>query len=283
MDWLLLAVLSAVVLGVNSLVIRRTVKNGEPIALAIVDHVVGAIVFASIVLLAAGPIVWPTQPIAYAVMVFGGIAWALGANYVFRSFKANEVSLNAPLTKTSLVWTLLLGVLWLNESAGAWKIIGTVLIMLGALALSFDKKLLGKLKEIGVRDALLAAFFLGIAYVFDKKGLEYFDFNLYVLSSFLIPLALFLLFVKKPIGKTRALLKNAGKSALLVAFLDMVWYALMMLALKTGESSQVSPILQLSLIVSVVGGVIVFGEKKDLMQKIIGSAAVLLGAILVVS
>lgn len=281
MDWLLLAVLSAVVMGANSLLIKKVMRFDDSVGLGIIIQVVGSIIFGGLILFSNN--VWPSDWIAYLAMLIAGFCWVGSTYYGFKAYNLDDVSILGPLGKTSLIWTLLFGFLLLGEAASWQKIIGVALILAGALVLAWKKNLFKELVGPGVKYMLLAAFFVGCAYIADKKALEYFQTNLYTFLAFATPLVLFLILFKNPYERTKQIIRNNAKNALLVGILDCAWYALLMMALSVSEATLVNPILQTSLVVSVIGGIVLLKEKKNLLQKIAGSIVILLGAVIVVS
>ena len=83
-----------------------------------------------------------TEGVLGIVWYAGGFSLAaLGAVLMMVAFRYGEVSILQPIMSVSYVYSFIFGILFLSEGITTPKVIGTVLIMLGAIVMSLpDKK-----------------------------------------------------------------------------------------------------------------------------------------------
>lgn len=140
MNWLGLALLSAVFAALTSILAKIGIKG--------VDSNLATAIRTSVVLLFAWGIVIFTQKLGeinklpaktWVFLGLSGIATGLSWLCYFRALQLGEASKVAPIDKLSLVLTIFLAALILQEKVTVPIVLGGVLMTLGALMIAFWK------------------------------------------------------------------------------------------------------------------------------------------------
>lgn len=211
------------------------------------------------------------------------------ALYIFvlsKAYKSDELSKIYPLTKTTPLFTLLIGVFYLKEKISLIGLIGIILIIFGVYFINLKdfkfKNLiqpLHSLKYKGPLLALLAAIISAVYGLFSKLGvteinpLIFIYFGYIFLIIFYIPLLYF---------KKQTILSQIKKfkiSIIKIGIFDLVAYLLVIIALTLSKLSYVFALRQMSILLSVFSGIYLLKEKYG-KTKIIASIIIIMGIIL---
>jgi drug/metabolite transporter (DMT)-like permease len=208
------------------------------------------------------------------------IFYAAGTYLLFKAFQAAPASEVTIAFSTRVIWTITAAFIFLGEEFSAAKATGTILIFLGVVLVSADKKIKGFDK--GTMYALGAAFFWGTAFANDAYILRYSDTISYAALAFLLPALPFIIVRPKMLFELKPLLHK--KAALKIVCLCIVYsvatladyYALAV----GGNASQVSPTLQTSIILTVLLAAAILGEKNSLPKKLFAALLAAIGVVL---
>jgi drug/metabolite transporter (DMT)-like permease len=131
----ILAALSAATFAFNSAALRRGVLTGSVAqALAITVPIGVPIFLLAGLLTGASTAVAQFSPQAIAVLAFVGVLHFVGGRYCnYRAAQAIGANLSAPVIQLSLVVTLALAVLVLNESFTVLRVLGIAMVVVGPL------------------------------------------------------------------------------------------------------------------------------------------------------
>jgi uncharacterized membrane protein len=77
------------------------------------------------------------------------------------------------------------------------------------------------------------------------------------------------------------LLKGKGKWVIVASLLAVTWTWMQFKAYQLVDVSTIAPLLELSVIVTVIGGFVVLGEKKDIVRRLIGTLIIIVGALII--
>jgi drug/metabolite transporter (DMT)-like permease len=133
-------------------------------------------VFTALLGLLALPVIWELQPrvvalpaLSIAVMTASGVLYMGAMLFYLRAIQSEEASVVAPLFQANILFTFLLGYLFLHETLGWEQASGGVLMGLGALVLALDRKFhFGHFKLPLVTQMLGATFVLALSNVVFK-------------------------------------------------------------------------------------------------------------------
>lgn len=279
MDWFLLTILSAASFSIATLLQRVLMKeeDSDPAAYVIVSQLlISAIAFAFALIngfsLAGIEKVIPNIILMTAIYASRNILF-------FKALKTTEASEISVLNSSSSVWATLGAILFLGEILTGQTIFAIFLVILGVVAVSYQKSF--TLKK-GHLLALMSALLFGFGIANDTLIIKHMDVASYIaLDFFLPPLAIILLYPNsiksmKPIFEKSKLTKMA-----LLAIFYSAAVLLLFIAIKVGGPlSQVYPISQISIILTVALGAIFLKERSNLVRKFLGALLVIAGVIL---
>lgn len=221
----------------------------------------------------------PTSINYWLLAIVSICAYGVGNVFGFKAFKLIDASVVGIISRLNLVVAAFFGILLLHETYTTQNYIGLALVLLGSLVIAYEK---GNFKiSRGIWFSILMALGYGLAAVFDKILVGEFSPYTYVfVNSIGVGICMSLLF-PKALKQTKMLFHNHPKPLLLGSVLNVSSWAAFLLILSRGEVSKTFPIYDsLSLIVTVILGIIVLKETSHLTQKIIGLITIVFGIIL---
>jgi bacterial/archaeal transporter family protein len=282
MNWLIYALISVVSLSVSNVLQRVLMKDDKSDAYAY--SVVTQFFCAAITGLFA---VWKgftLPPITQLPLNFLLMAalYGLGTVFIFKALKMIEASEVTIITTTRSIVTIISALIVLHETFNLSKIIGTTLILGAVFFISKTKSTNLKFNK-GVLWAFAMALCYGLAVTNDTFILRHMT-NVYAYTSisFLLP-GLFLLIINpgtvKKLGflsQTRVL-RNMFLMTLLYSTAAIAFFS----ALGAGaNASQIGPINQSSVILTVLLAAIFLKERDVLWKKLLSTLLVFFGVIL---
>lgn len=199
----------------------------------------------------------------------------------FKAYKLCEASEVGILMSSQRLWTVILAIILLGEKATISKLLGTFLILLGISIVSWQKHRI-KISN-GMIFALLAACLYGISYINAFYILQYLDAPSFVVYASLLPALTLLIIQPKIISKMNFYQKpKNGIKVVLSALFDTLASLSLYFAYQIGRNaSQIAPLSATSLIITVIFAAIILKEKKNLINKIVGSGVIIFGSILI--
>lgn len=203
------------------------------------------------------------------------------ANMAFyKSLKKGKVSIVMPVTSCWAVVTVLLSLIFLNQSLTQNHVIGVIFAIAGAVLVSFSWKDLKKLKNHaeGVNYAVIAALAYGIDFVLIDTMANKIGWFFPMLFVALVS-ACFLSIYAGISGKNISFPKNIWHFIILVGILDTVAYLFYSSSVTAVYGAVMAPIAASSPAVSIFMAKIFLKEKIETHQEI-GIALVIIGLIL---
>jgi drug/metabolite transporter (DMT)-like permease len=199
-----------------------------------------------------------------------------------QSYRFGDLSLVYPLARGSgpLIVTVV-AITMLGETPTPLAIGGAVLIALGVLLLSANLKELRKQGALkGVIFALLTGATIASYTLWDRYAVHDLDLNplLYLWAGAVVQMLLFIPFVLRSRGQLIEEWRKHWRSALTVAALSHVAYALILFALTFSPVSYIAPAREISVMIGSMMGGRVLAEQQS-TRRIVAAAAMLLGMI----
>lgn len=275
--WLPLSLAAGLLYTVQGLLTRYVLKGDQDAwAFSFYFSLVGALTALPFVLwqpqFATSPTLW------LVLLLVGGLI--VLQNYLsFRSTNYLEASVQGSITKVRLLWVLIIGVLFFQESLSVLKIIGTLLTIAAGIVIYFKstevKSKLGFYLTLAA--TLVYAVIIGLYKVlfseFNSATLTFFIFAIpAVMNSFVMPNA---------IQRIKKMAVTQGKSVLIATFLGGFANLAMNQALEMGEASRVLVIIEAFLIILLMGEHIYLKERSDFKRKLVAVGLATIGAILI--
>ena len=281
MDWFIFAILS--VLGVSlANIFRRVVMKGDKtdaIAAAIVFQFLGSVIV-GIFALTQGIVIPPVSEY-YLNYIFVGLFWALATYFQFKAYQYLEASEAIILATLEAVVIIVVSIIFLGDVFTLKMLIGTIFVLLGVIFIYLEGKKM--VFNRGVVFSLLFCLFAGLGVVNDtfmvKRVAEPMS---YLSIGFLLPVFFLILFRPQSIAKIPEVLKfNNFKKLFLLTFFYTFGAITFVYALVRGaQASQLSPISNSSVIVTVLLATIFLKEKDHLLRKVICASLVTIGVLL---
>lgn len=280
MLWFVFALSAALISAGQNLVSRKVMLKSDPYAYAFLENGLTLLLFIPLAILA-----WelPTEAVAWLITAAAGIIWSVISVIIMFSYKHTKVSLRAPVSESRSFWVLLFAALFLAEAITAEKVIGVTVIFIGIMIVTYRKGAqFGSLKDKGVQLTLLSALLLALVSILDKKALAYFTPNVYAVFVYLIPtvsVGAYALAARRT--DVQGILTSQKLLLAGLVILGAGAYYFQLQAINIAEVSVVFPILRLSTMFTVIGGIIFFHERDHIMRKIIATLIVVAGVVLV--
>lgn len=254
-------------------------KESDPIAYAIVYQIIGGI-FLGVFAIIHGFRIPPLGPIMLNLL-FMPLIWALSNVLGFRALKITEASIYSILFTTHTIWIILGAMLFLGESFSLPQVVGTLLILGSVILISW------KHADIRFRRGelitLLSALAFALGILSDTRVVATFDVPSYLTLGYIFP-AFFLWGIYYQ--KTNAVvalvkspkLKKVALMAVLYATAGLTYYY----AYFYGRNAaQISSILQITTVLTVIAAVIFLKEYSQLRLKFLATAISFIGVLLV--
>ncbi len=217
----------------------------------------------------------------FIFLILSGISTTLLWIFYFKALKFGNINSVASIDKTSIVITLILSSIFLNEKITIIKIISSVLIIGGTLLMNKKE---GKLKDNKwIIYAILTALFTSTTTIFGKIGLK--DINT-ILSTLIrtfivfILIWLYVIFTKKYKDYKKLKfndIKFICLSGLTTGLSWLFYYA----ALQKSEASLVFPIEKLNILFTVIFSYFLLKEKIN-KRSLIGLFSIIIGTIILI-
>lgn len=215
-------------------------------------------------------------------ILLGGIFWFAVTLASFKALNTITASKYSIIEALSPVVSIVLALLFLSETFSIQQLIGMILILLSVFAVLYDKD--SKISRIskGELIALGSAILSGIALANDKIIYATTPLSPTLVTLFLLPGILGALYKPSELKKLPKLLKNKAIIKQLI-IMSVIWglsaISFYKAIVLSNSISLVVSISQLSVILTVILGLIFLKETKNWQIKIIASAISVIGLI----
>lgn len=203
-------------------------------------------------------------------LIISGITTTLLWFSYFKALQLADISKVSPIDKTSIIITLILSIIFLNEQITIIKLISIIFIVIGTILMTYEKNSKSQDKKWLIY-AFLTALFTSIATIVGKIGLDKINSDL---AMFLRTIIVFIiLIIAVTLNGNLKNIKYISKKNYIFLFLSAITTGLSWLfyfkALQKGETTIVFTIEKLSIVVAVVTSIIFLNEKIN-TRKVIG-------------
>ena len=276
-SYTILAVFSYALYYILSRVFLKA-KDTDAISYAVLFNIVCASLLTAIAL-NRGFVLVDLKEYAFNLVLMG-ILYTAAQIFIFQASKTIEASELIILSSTRVLWTIGAALLFLGEDFNLAKVFGTALILFAVFFVSYKKKRVQF--EKGHLYAILAGICLGLGFVNDAYILQQADAFSYAAVVFIVPAILTVAIFPSAIGKIKNQLdiKLARNTVLLGIFYSIGIMASYAAYQHGGTASQIVPIGQSVVIVTVLLAAIFIGERDNLIKKLIAAVLVTLGVLL---
>jgi drug/metabolite transporter, DME family len=169
MEPITLALISAVLFGLNMVVIKVAISK-KPFPLnALITFAVSSVILWAFVLVLRAP--FPSRDALPFFIAAGALAPGLSAILNFESFRRAGVSITSSLIATSPFFSMILAVIFLRETINILIGFGTLMLVAGVAVISWFRPK-GHVKPVDLLFPIFAAVSIGSAAVVSKIGLN---------------------------------------------------------------------------------------------------------------
>lgn len=282
MNWQILLSISIVTYAISILLQRVLLKNNksDPIAYSIVFQLLTGILI-GIYAVYKGfsiPNIIPLIP----NLILMTILYGAGNVFIFKAIKLIDTSQFTVIFASRTLWTIIGAVIFLKEGFSSQQVLGTLLIIVSVILVSWKKKKF--IFSKGVVFSILAGLFFGFGFTNDAFILNNFDVPSYLVIAFIIPsLSVWAVYPKSavkmgPLLESKTLLKIG-----LLGFFYAISAITVYLAFQIGKNTaQISSLGQTATIVIVILSIVFFREREDLWQKLLAVIISFIGVILII-
>jgi len=214
-------------------------------------------------------------------IVLSGITTALLWICYFKALSLADVSKVTPIDKLSIVVTLILSSIFLDEKITIIKIISMIFMIIGTFLMVNKNEKNGE--DNWLIYALLTALFTSLATILGKVGIKDINPNLGTMLRTIIILVIIwsVIFIKKEYKDIHKLNKKNILFIVLSGVSTGLSWLFYFMALKKGEASIVFPIEKLSAAVAILISVIFLKEKLD-KKGMLGFCMIIGGTLLLI-
>lgn len=265
--WLLYAVGSSFFAGITAILVKIGVEDTDSHLLTALRTIV-VLIFSWIMVFVVGSqgTISEVSPKTLLFLCASGITTGASWSCYFHALQIGDVNKVVPIDKSSVVLTILLGVLFLGEPMSVSKGICVILIAAGTY-LMIEKKQgteEGKKKsKSAILYALLSAVFASLTALLSKIGIVGIESNLGTAIRTIIVLIMAWLIVVA--GGKQKQIKDVSRKSWTFIILSGIATGLSWLcyyrALQDGPISVVLPIDKLSILISIAFAYIIFKER----------------------
>lgn len=274
--WIVFSLLSALFSGLTTIFAKKGIGDIDSgLSTAIRTSVILIITFFIVCVFNSFEKV-DTLTVIYIIL--SGISTALLWINYFKALDYGNVNEVTPVDKTSIVITLVLSYILLNESITINKVLSCIFILLGTF-LMVDKKKSNNKKWL--KYALATAFFTSVSTIISKIGLKSINPILGVFyRTFVVFIIIWIYFyMENKTFQNIKINKHTIKYLIFSGITTSLSWICYFYALKDGEASIVFPIEKLSIVVSIVLSCIILKEKMT-RKSIFGLILIIIGMIL---
>ncbi len=279
MNWLVLTLISVFIVSLSNILQRVLMKGDKsnPYSYAIIFH----LLLGCINLLFAffHGLKLPIFNSSLLFFLLASALWGIGTVFLFKALQLLESSEVTILTSIRALVTIVASIYFLHESFNTQKALGTVIILASIILITNIKK--GMTFNKGILYSLGMALFYGLAVVADVHNLKNYDPISYLaVINFMIGAILVLMYPKALVGWKNYIQFSFLKKMIPLGLFSSLQAIAYYYALTIGSASQIAPINQAQVIVTVLLAAVLLKERDSLVRKLITSVLVMIGVIL---
>ena len=279
MNWFWLLIISVFVVSFANILQKSLMKNdkSDPISYSIffafllgVCNLVVALIYGFHI---------PALNISFIFLPMSALLWGVGTIFYFKSLQILESSEVVILSSGRSLITITASLLFLGEVFNVQKLLGTAIILISIFMVANIKK--GFKFNRGLYYLLGMVLCFGMAVIFDVVNLRNFEPLSYLaIANFLIVIILLIIFPKSLKNWKGFAKPDFLKKMLPLGILSTSQAILYYFALAKGPASQIAPISQAQVIVTLLLAVILLKERDHLVKKALAAVLVTIGVIL---
>lgn len=284
---IVLAILAAVFAALTSILAKIGIKNVDS-NLATAIRTIVVVIMALIVVLITGQFhaVFDVEGQALIFIVLSGITTGLSWLFFFKALQIGDVSKVVSIDKSSIVMTIILSFIILQEPTTPLVIAGGVIIAIGTFLL-IGKNNSGKKEKFSqsyIFLAILGAVFAALTSILAKIGINNeVDSNVatFIRTIVIIIFAWAIVFFQGTVKQMKDITKKSylflGLSGMATGFSWLCYFA----AIAIGKVSVVAPIDKFSVVITIILSFFILKEKPT-RNTMFGAIVITVGTVLLI-
>ena len=272
--WFILALSAGLLFAINKLIIRSSLsKNVNPLLFGAFHELLAGLLLLPIAIV---QFTFPHSNESVIYLILGVIMIFLADLFSFLSLKNTEASLYQIVGQLRHGLVLLGAFLLFTEPITIIKVVSILLIMIG-VAIALIEKSRIKITR-GIIYAFLSTSSVAFGFLFIKKANVDFapSFSGFVCLT-VAGILMYIAYLTTRRHKAILLPHTDRKSIIITAAIFAVFEYCLFTALKVGDASRVTPVMQSSMVFTLIGGFLFLNERHRITQKIIGSIFIIVG------
>ena len=264
--WILFAFGSAFFAGVTAILAKCGIrKTDSTVATAVRTIVVLLFSWLMVFVVGSQDQLGSIDPNTWLFLILSGLATGASWLCYFRALQLGDINKVVPVDKSSVILTMLLAFLFLQEPITPFGGVGVVLIAAGTFLMIEKKDVEQKedQKKSWFLYAAGSAIFASLTSILGKIGISGVESNLgtAIRTAVVLLMAWVMVFVAGKAGEVRKIPKNELGFICLSGIATGASWLCYYRALQDGPASIVAPVDKLSVLVTVAFSYFVFGEK----------------------
>lgn len=275
--WLIYALISSFFAGITSILAKCGInKTDSTVATALRTIVVCIFSW----LLVKDITYIETKTLVF--LILSGLSTGASWLCYFKALQLGDINKVVPIDKSSIVLTIILASLFLNEGISLIKFISIILIGMGTL-LMIDKK--DNSNKFNNKEwliyACLSALFASLTSIFGKIGITNIDSNYgsAIRTTVVLIMSWVMVFITNKSSKIKIVEKKEIIFIILSGIATGVSWLAYYKALQVGPLSIIAPIDKLSILVTIIFSYFVFKEKLS-FKALVGLLLIIIGTLL---
>lgn len=277
-NWIFLGLIYGIISGIYFLFQKQAMKISHSI-----EVFVSYVTISFILVFLNFPDLLSIEPKYLLLISLKSLVMLISFILSFKAMSKLSVSLYGVINMSRILFTTLLGIIILNETIGKYKIIGMILICLGLLLVNSYKEEDKKSDKKYILILFIGCIFASFGGLLDKiisLNVNPSDFQWCFLLFLFLYSWLYVL-----VRKIKINFKKTFKNSWIYLYSIMVVVADRILfsanSIPESEISIISLLKQISIVIMILGGGIIFKE-KNLKYKLICSLVILMGLLVIV-
>ncbi|UCG01976.1 MAG: DMT family transporter [Candidatus Heimdallarchaeota archaeon] len=213
------------------------------------------------------------------------IVYTFGFFAYVKALSEEDASLIAPLYNSSLLWLLILSIIFLDENIGVFRVLGGISMFIGVFFL-YPGKIAEKIQKIKASRASLlmigGSFFLALGRIIDTYAIRTIDSRVYAFSILFFAGVFFFLiacFTRRYSDGFLAL-KNNLKTVIFAGIANGWAYVMLLIAIAGLEVTVAEPASLLSVFVTAFLARLIL--KEEIKERLPGMILIVIGAIFLI-
>ncbi len=282
--WIAFAFGSAVFAGATAILAKLGIKKVDS-NLATAIRTIVVLLFATLMVFIVGSqdTLLDISGNTLLFLVLSGVATGASWLCYFKALQLGAVNKVAPIDRSSVVLTMVLAMLFLNEAVTASKIVGIIAIGIGTYLMTYSKRSKGgaSARPQWLIYAIFSAIFASLTAILAKVGFQGVESNLgtAIRTVVVLVMAWLLVFIARKQGEIRRIDRKSWTFICLSGVATGASWLCFYRALQTGPTSVVVPIDKLSIAFAIAFSF--FFLKEKLTMKSLAGLALIIGGTLV--